>query len=161
MTLPEKMIKTMMEVGLAQAVPAVAVVVEEAHAEAVVEEDAVVAEVNRKIKAMKKIIIHSIPVLISLIWLVFTHHTFNPISLKGPSFLSFAYYRILCFNFYFKINKTKNIRSHILLHDFYFHFGNYKTGKRYISRETSRFFNNDFSCGINCDTFYSLVYIEL
>lgn len=65
-----------------------------------------------------------------------------------------SFTRILCFNFYFKINKRKNIRSHILFHDFYFHFGNYKTGKRNISRKTGRFFNNDFSCRIDCDTVY-------
>jgi len=92
--------------------------VEEAHAEAVVEEDAVVAEVNRKIKAMKKIIIHSIPVVISLIWLVFTHHTFNPISLKGPSFLFF--YLLLIIGFYASIFILKLIKQKISEVTFYF-----------------------------------------
>ncbi|KAA0129874.1 hypothetical protein FY557_03960 [Chryseobacterium sp. SN22] len=47
---------------------------------------------------MKKIIIYSAPVAISLIWLIFTGHTFNPFVLKGPDFLRF--YLILLFGFY-------------------------------------------------------------
>jgi len=47
---------------------------------------------------MKKIIIHTIPVLLSFIWLIATHNTFNPIGLKGPYFLIF--YILLIFGFY-------------------------------------------------------------
>ncbi|QBJ87287.1 hypothetical protein DDI74_13890 [Chryseobacterium gleum] len=46
---------------------------------------------------MKKIIIHSVPVAISLIWLWTTYQTFNPIALKGPDFLKFYILLILSF----------------------------------------------------------------
>lgn len=47
---------------------------------------------------MKKIIIHSVPVAISLIWLCTTYQTFNPVALKGPGFLKF--YILLILGFY-------------------------------------------------------------
>ncbi len=47
---------------------------------------------------MKKIILHSVPVAISLIWLINTGNAFNPFVLKGPGFLRF--YLILLFGFY-------------------------------------------------------------
>lgn len=50
---------------------------------------------------MKKLIIHSIPVAISCIWLATECKTFNPIRLKGPDFLKF--YLILVFGFYLSI----------------------------------------------------------
>lgn len=71
-----------------------------------------------KIKAMKKIIIHSIPVVISLIWLIFTQHTFNPISLKGPSFL--FYYLLLIIGFYASVFILKLIKEKISEATFYF-----------------------------------------
>lgn len=68
--------------------------------------------------AIKKIIIHSISVGISLIWLVFTHHTFNLISLKGPSFLFF--YLLLIIGFYVSIFILKLIKQKISEVTFYF-----------------------------------------
>ncbi|AZA52743.1 hypothetical protein [Chryseobacterium sp. G0201] len=50
---------------------------------------------------MKKIIFHSVSVLISLIWLVKEHQTYNPITLKGPDFLKF--YFILLLGFYVSV----------------------------------------------------------
>lgn len=50
---------------------------------------------------MKKIIFHSVSFLISLIWLVKEHHTYNPITLKGPDFLKF--YFILLLGFYVSV----------------------------------------------------------
>ncbi len=47
---------------------------------------------------MKKIIIYSVPLIISLIWLILTGDTFNPFVLKGPDFLRF--YLILLFGSY-------------------------------------------------------------
>ena len=38
---------------------------------------------------MKNLIIHSIPVMISLIWLYTENHTLNPVMAKGPDFLKF------------------------------------------------------------------------
>ncbi|MCS3530187.1 FtsH-binding integral membrane protein [Chryseobacterium sp. JUb7] len=67
-------------------------------AEAPVVEVAVGVVVEIKKKVMKKIILYTIPVLISLIWLFINHQTLNPISLKGPYFLTF--YLILLFGFY-------------------------------------------------------------
>lgn len=51
-----------------------------------------------KLMIMKKIIIHSVPVAISLIWLCTTYQTFNPVALKGPGFLKF--YILLILGFY-------------------------------------------------------------
>ncbi|MBV8327058.1 hypothetical protein [Chryseobacterium sp.] len=47
---------------------------------------------------MKKIIIHSVPVIVCWLWLMAMHHTYNPVSLKGPDFLVF--YLILLTGFY-------------------------------------------------------------
>jgi uncharacterized protein YhhL (DUF1145 family) len=60
---------------------------------------AVAAEINFYIpKAMKRILIHTIPVIISFIWLIAVNNTLNPFSLKGPDFLRF--YLIFIFMFY-------------------------------------------------------------
>lgn len=67
---------------------------------------------------MKKIILHSTPVVISLIWLLFAHHTFNPISLKGPSFLFF--YLLLIIGFYASVFILKLIEEKISEATFYF-----------------------------------------
>ncbi|AZA81409.1 hypothetical protein C1637_02200 [Chryseobacterium lactis] len=66
---------------------------------------------------MKKVIIHSAPVVISLIWLWATHQTFNPIILKGPDFLKF--YVILLLGFYasvFILNSFKESVSKTTLY---------------------------------------------
>ncbi|MDR2234803.1 MAG: hypothetical protein LBE92_01655 [Chryseobacterium sp.] len=38
---------------------------------------------------MKNLILHSVPVIISMIWLNIEKQTFNPVILKGPDFLKF------------------------------------------------------------------------
>lgn len=47
---------------------------------------------------MKKILIYTVPVMISMVWLVLTHQIYNPIFMKGPEFLKF--YLILLLGFY-------------------------------------------------------------
>jgi hypothetical protein len=84
---------------------------------AVVEVAAVVVAVKKR-KAMKKNLIHSIPVLISCIQLIIINHTFNPISLKGPHFLKF--YLILVFGFYASIFALKIFKERISTITFYF-----------------------------------------
>ncbi|NIF05794.1 hypothetical protein F3J23_10085 [Chryseobacterium sp. Tr-659] len=66
---------------------------------------------------MKKIIIHSVPVVTSFVWLFTTYQTLNPIILKGPDFLTF--YAILILGFYASvfINSSKERGSKIT---FYF-----------------------------------------
>ncbi|PKF75099.1 hypothetical protein [Chryseobacterium sp. PMSZPI] len=66
---------------------------------------------------MKKIIIHSIPVLLSFIWLFGEHDTFNPITLKGPEFLTF--YLILLLGFYSSIFLLKIAKESISKITFY------------------------------------------
>lgn len=64
---------------------------------------------------MKKILFYSVPVMISMIWLILTQQTCNPISIKGPEFLKF--YLILVLGFYasvmilksFKRNSSKTV----------------------------------------------------
>jgi len=75
-------------------------------------------EVVKKRKAMKKYLIHTISVLISFMWLVLTHHTFNPISLKGPAFLTF--YLILLLGFYSSVFALKLFKETISKVTFYF-----------------------------------------
>ncbi|PWW28569.1 hypothetical protein [Chryseobacterium sp. AG844] len=61
---------------------------------------------------MKKLIIHSAPVVIGFIWLMTVHQTFNPVILKGPDFLKF--YVILVLGFYasfFMLNSLKETIS--------------------------------------------------
>ncbi|MGH1518585.1 hypothetical protein [Chryseobacterium sp. JK1] len=63
---------------------------------------------------MKKIIIHSVPVVISFILLVEVFQTFNPVILKGSDFLKF--YLILILGFYtsvFVLNSLKKSVSGI------------------------------------------------
>lgn len=67
---------------------------------------------------MKKIIIHIIPVIISLVWLIMNIDTFNPISLKGPDFLKF--YLILLFAFYCSVFVLKLFKESISKTTFYF-----------------------------------------
>jgi len=67
---------------------------------------------------MKKIIIHTVPVLISLLWLIFVNHTLNPVSLKGTYFLRF--YLILLSGFYVSVLLLKLFREPISRSTFYF-----------------------------------------
>lgn len=57
---------------------------------------------------MKKILIYTVPVMISVIWLVLTHETYNPISLKGPEFLKF--YGMLLLGFYLSVIILKSFK---------------------------------------------------
>ncbi|MCE3075181.1 hypothetical protein [Chryseobacterium gwangjuense] len=67
---------------------------------------------------MKTNTIHTIPILISLIWLAIINHTLNPISLKGPHFLKF--YLILVLGFYVSIFALKLYKEAISDATFYF-----------------------------------------
>lgn len=67
---------------------------------------------------MKKIIIHSVPVAISLIWLWTTYQKFNPIALKGPYFLKF--YILLILGFYTSTFILNSFREKISEVTFYF-----------------------------------------
>jgi len=67
---------------------------------------------------MKKLIFHSIPFVISMIWLVAEHQTYNPISLKGPEFLKF--YLILLLGFYASIFSLKFFEETVSKTTFYF-----------------------------------------
>ncbi|WP_347217471.1 hypothetical protein [Chryseobacterium sp.] len=67
---------------------------------------------------MKKIIIHSIPVAISFLWLITECNTFNPITLKGPDFLKF--YLILVAGFYISVFIIKSIGKTFSHTTFYF-----------------------------------------
>lgn len=70
---------------------------------------------------MKKLIIHSVPIVISFIWLVTECQTFNPITLKGPDFLKF--YLILILGLYLSIFIVKLIGEKISQTTFYFLMG--------------------------------------
>ncbi len=67
---------------------------------------------------MKKLIIHSIPVVISFLWLVTQCQTFNPITLKGPDFLKF--YLILVLGFYLSIFILRLFGEKVSQTTFYF-----------------------------------------
>lgn len=67
---------------------------------------------------MKKLIIHSIPVVISFIWLIIECKTLNPVTLKGPDFLKF--YLILAVGFYASIFIVKSTGEKISKMTFYF-----------------------------------------
>lgn len=67
---------------------------------------------------MKKIMIHIIPVIISLAWLVMNTDTINPISLKGSDFLKF--YLILLLGFYSSVFGLKLFKESISKTTFYF-----------------------------------------
>ncbi|MFS4474634.1 hypothetical protein [Chryseobacterium sp. T20] len=67
---------------------------------------------------MKKLITHSLPIVISLIWLMAVHQTFNPIILKGPDFLRF--YLILVLGFYASIFMLNSLKETISGTTFYF-----------------------------------------
>lgn len=62
--------------------------------------------------------IHIIPVIMSLVWLVINTDTINPISLKGPDFLKF--YLILLFGFYSSVFVLKLFKESISKTTFYF-----------------------------------------
>ncbi len=67
---------------------------------------------------MKKIVIHSASVMISLVWLWVTCHTLNPVTLKGPDFLTF--YIILVLGFYASVFIINSLREKISKETFYF-----------------------------------------
>ncbi|WP_228411918.1 hypothetical protein [Chryseobacterium sp. KLBC 52] len=67
---------------------------------------------------MKKLIIHSLPVVISLIGLMAVHQTFNPVTLKGPDFLRF--YLILLLGFYASLFMLNFLKETISGATFYF-----------------------------------------
>ncbi|MBL1221625.1 hypothetical protein JET18_12305 [Chryseobacterium sp. L7] len=58
---------------------------------------------------MKKILFYSVPVIISIIWLILTQQTCNPISIKGPEFLKF--YLILVLGFYASVMILKSFKE--------------------------------------------------
>ncbi|MBO9692552.1 MAG: hypothetical protein J7550_12890 [Chryseobacterium sp.] len=67
---------------------------------------------------MRKIVIHSASVMISLIWLWVTCQTLNPVTLKGPDFLTF--YIILVLGFYVSVFIINSLREKISKETFYF-----------------------------------------
>ncbi|QBA23150.1 hypothetical protein EU348_19000 [Chryseobacterium indologenes] len=67
---------------------------------------------------MKKLIIHSVPVVIGFMWLMAVHQTFNPIILKGPDFLRF--YLILILGFYASLFMLNSLKETISGTAFYF-----------------------------------------
>ncbi len=82
----------------------VAVAVVAADAEEVVADVAV-----KKTIAMKRILLYSVPVMISMIWLILTQQTCNPISIKGPEFLKF--YLMLVLGFYASVMIIKSFKE--------------------------------------------------
>ncbi len=62
-------------------------------------------------KAMKRMLIHTIPAVISFIWLITVNNTLNPFSLKGPDFLRF--YLILIFGYYTSAFVLKHFRKEV------------------------------------------------
>lgn len=71
-----------------------------------------------KLIIMKKLIIHSVPVVIGFIWLMAVHQTFNPVILKGPDFLKF--YVILVLGFYASFFLLNSLKETISGTTFYF-----------------------------------------
>lgn len=71
-----------------------------------------------KLIIMRKLTIHSVPILISFTWLIVLHQTFNPVILKGPDFLKF--YLILISGFYASIFLLKNLKETISRTTLYF-----------------------------------------
>lgn len=67
---------------------------------------------------MKKIVWYSTSVIVSMVWLVLTHHTYNPISLRGPEFIKF--YLILLLGFYVSVMVLKSLKQQIPKMTFYF-----------------------------------------
>ncbi|AZA78623.1 hypothetical protein EG347_14445 [Chryseobacterium sp. G0186] len=69
---------------------------------------------------MKKIIIHSVPVAVSIIWLAACCQTLNPIELRGPGFLKF--YLILVTGFYISVFCLRFFGEALSKLSFYFMF---------------------------------------
>ncbi|TZF95883.1 hypothetical protein FW781_10605 [Chryseobacterium panacisoli] len=67
---------------------------------------------------MKKLIIHSVPVAVSFMWLMTACQTLNPILIKGPDFLKF--YLILVLGFYASVFILNSLREAISATAFYF-----------------------------------------
>ena len=72
----------------------------------------------KKRLTMKKIIIHTVPFIVSLIWLILNKNIFNPISLKGPDFLKF--YLILLLGCYASVLLLKSLKETVSKTTFYF-----------------------------------------
>lgn len=81
---------------------------EEVDAAAVVEVAVEVVEV-KKWSAMKKMIIHSVPIVVSFTGLEIFCHTLNPIMVRGPEFLKF--YVIMLLGFYISVFCLKLFRE--------------------------------------------------
>jgi hypothetical protein len=67
---------------------------------------------------MKKLLFNSVSIVAGMICLLFEHHTFDPISLKGPEFLKF--YLIVLLGFYGSIIIQKFCKETISRTTFYF-----------------------------------------
>ncbi|WP_261510571.1 hypothetical protein [Chryseobacterium paludis] len=67
---------------------------------------------------MKKLLFNSASSIVGMIWLLFEHQTFNPISLKGSEFLKF--YLIVLLGFYASMIIQKFSGSKIPKSTFYF-----------------------------------------
>ncbi|KAA2221503.1 hypothetical protein [Chryseobacterium sediminis] len=67
---------------------------------------------------MKKLIIHSVPAVVSFMWLITACQTLNPIIIKGPDFLKF--YLILVLGFYASVFILNSLRESISKTTFYF-----------------------------------------
>lgn len=67
---------------------------------------------------MKSILFHSVPVFLSMVWLISYNDTYNPIALKGPDFLKF--YMILLTGFYLSILILKYLNKAVSKTTFYF-----------------------------------------
>ncbi|WP_262150273.1 hypothetical protein [Chryseobacterium foetidum] len=57
---------------------------------------------------MKSLIMYSVSLIVSFVWLYLSHQTFNPILLKGPDFLKF--YLLLLMVFYLMIFIGKRLK---------------------------------------------------
>ncbi|WP_343660549.1 hypothetical protein [Chryseobacterium sp.] len=101
---------------MTEAVVADQAAAEEADVEAVAVDVGVAAD--KRLIIMKKIVIHSASVMISLVWLWVTCHTLNPVTLKGPDFLTF--YIILVLGFYASVFIINSLREKISKETFYF-----------------------------------------
>ncbi|WP_228461037.1 hypothetical protein [Chryseobacterium defluvii] len=67
---------------------------------------------------MKKIILHAVPVIISVLWLVTKYQTYDPITLKGPVFLKF--YLLLLSGFYISVFILKFFKEQASKTTFFF-----------------------------------------
>ncbi|WP_231433707.1 MULTISPECIES: hypothetical protein [unclassified Chryseobacterium] len=64
---------------------------------------------------MKSLIMYSVSVIVSWIWLYVSHQTFNPILLKGPDFLKFYVLILMIFYLMIFIGKRLKINNRKVL----------------------------------------------